>query len=506
MLAMTITFLMPIIYALTTEQFDLAFKFALMLTLSLIISTILVYEGKGHYRRVQIIESAFVMMSVWVLLAIFGSLPFIITNYLCPIDALLETISDLTATSVSFLPSNAPYILRVWQSSLMWLGSFVFLSMLVTILPEVSGCFGLELSLSQGQIFSPMIGQMREMAKKILIIYEVLTLMSFAMFRVAGLNNWDSILMAMRCISTGGGDFFPNYSNLYVEYAAIFSMLFACGNFLLYYRLFYTVVPPASSFHLHEFISIRLFAKHVRQLLLEFFILMRRNILLNCKIFFSNSEVQFLITTIFIGTFFIFFTVFNVKYFIDGNVSFRLALFHVVSYVSTTGLQITKVQEVPDFIIYFLFLFAVIGGCIGSVTGGLKIIRIIVLFKLAKMEILKALHPQMMTNVKISGVAIPAKTTGRILSFFFLYMVTFFICSVILSLSGQPFSTSVAMSIACLTSIGPLPVICDTAAFFALPPVMKLFCCFILIIGRMEIFAFLVLVFHFFTRFDSHQW
>ena len=415
------------------------------------------------------------------------------TNHsLTPVDAILETVSDLTAAGVSFLPDSAPYVLKLWQAVLMWLGSFIFLCILVTILPEVSGCFGLELSLSQGQIFSSMIGQMRFMAHKILIIYEFITLISFALFKLAGLDNWDALSMAMRCISTGGGSFFSGRGNLYVEYAAIFSMLMACGNFLLYFRLMNTIIPPQSSLHLNAPIKAIDFVKRIHRLIIDFVLLIRRNARNNLKIFFKNSEVQALLITIFICTNFILFVTFSAMS--DGNLGFRLSLFEVVSYMSTTGFSISNAANLPDYTRFILYLLAVVGGCMGSVTGGLKAIRIIILFKLAKVETLKVIHPRMITNIKVSGISVPMKIVGRVLSFFFLCSVTLFVFSFILSLSGQTFSTSVAMSMACLTNIGPLPGICEPSAFMALPAIMKLFCCLILIVGRMEIFAFLILI------------
>ncbi|MBR2179271.1 MAG: TrkH family potassium uptake protein [Selenomonadaceae bacterium] len=494
MTAMTLAYMLPIYYALFGMQDkDMAIFFALLLLICAVLAVLLTYKGRIHRQRIRINESVVAMITVWWLLAIFGAIPFIMT-LLSPVDAILETVSDLTAAGLSLLPQDAPYILKLWQAILMWLGSFIFLSILVTILPEVSGCFGLELSLSQGQIFSPMLGQMRFMAKKILLIYELLTFISFVMFKLAGLDNWDAISMAMRCISTGGGDFFPGKGNFYVEYAAIFSMLLACGNFLLYFRLMNTIIPPTSSLNITKPIDIKNFAKKIHLTIKTFFSLMRRNARSNLRIFISNSEVQFLLVTIFISTLIITFTIFNKDYLTDGNASFRIALFHVVSYISTTGITLTNLTNAPDAIRFLLFLLVLIGGCMGSVTGGLKIIRIIILFKLAAIETIKVIHPRMITSIKVNSIAVPMKIVGRVLSFFFLSSVTLFIFSVILSLSGQPFSTSVAMSAACLTNIGTLPGICESATFVSLPAVMKLVCCFILIIGRIEIFAFLILI------------
>ena len=503
--AMALAYILPICYAIfaINDQKDIIF-FLTMFTICISIGTVLTYKGREHRNRIKISESAASMIVIWPLLIALGAMPFIMTFSLSPIDSILETTSNLTAAGVSFLPDNAPYILKLWQATLMWLGSFVFLCILVTILPEVSGCFGMELSLSQGQIFSPMLGQMRLMARKILIIYEVVTLISFVLFKIAGLEFWDALSMSMRCISTGGGNFFAGKGNPYVEYAAIFSMLMACGNFLFYFRLLNTILPPQSSLKLSTPIKPSEFVKQIHRLIINFIILIRRNAYQNLKLFFRNSEIQFLIITIFACTFFILFTDFSAI--ADGKLSFKLALFEVVSYMSTSGMSITNISQIPDYTKFILCILAIIGGCMGSVTGGLKAIRVIILFKLAKIETLKVIHPRMITSIKISGISVPMKIVRRVLSFFFLCSVTLFIFSVILSLSGQAFSTSVAMSIACLTNIGPLPGLCESSIFMALPAMMKLFCCFILIVGRMEIFAFLILLAYLHMNRERRTW
>ena len=239
-------------------------------------------------------------------------------------------------------------------------------------------------------------------------------------------------------------------------------MLLACGNFLLYFRLWQTAT--------------------------------RDNIIANAKIFYSNSEVKFLSALILIGTLLISITIFNREYFTDGNVSFRLALFHIISFVSTTGMTLGNIAAAPDFDRFFLFLLVALGGCMGSVTGGLKIIRVLVLFKIAAVDVSRSIHPSMMPSIKINGAAVPMKVVGRILSYFFLCALTMFVCSVILSLSGQPFSTSVVMTLACLTNVGIMPGLCDSATFMNLPVIMKMFCALIFVVGRMEIFAFLIVV------------
>ena len=468
---MTLAFLIPIIHSVISHKLELARFFFLQLNIAAMIGATFFSFGRGHRRRIEVVDSAIAMISVWFVMSIIGAMPFILSNTLNPVDAMLETVSDLTAAGVGFLPSSTPYEFKLWQAVLMWQGSMMFLVVLVTILPEVSGCFGMELSLSQGQIFSPMLGQMLISARRISTIYSLLTLLSMLLFKIAGLDWWDAVVMAMRCLSTGGGEFF-GIGNIYVEYVAAFSMLLACGNFLLYFRLIHTLTP------------------HFNTPPKEF----KRNLIANIKTFYSNSEVKFLTVVIFIGTMLVFITIFNRHYIFDGNISFRMAFFHVVSFASTTGMTLRDISNAPDFDRFFLFLLVAVGGCMGSVTGGLKVIRILVLFKIAAVEVRKTLHPNMMPSITVNGSIVPIRVIGRILSYFFLCALTLFVCSVILSLSGQPFSTSVVMTLACLTNVGIMPGLCDSSTFMQLPIVMKLFCALIFVVGRMEIFAFLIVL------------
>lgn len=472
-LIMALAFLIPIIYAALHERFLIARFFALQAMIAAMISAAFFSFGRGHRKRIEVIDSACAMILVWLPMTLLGAMPFILLNWLEPVNAILESVSDLTAAGVGFLPIIAPYELKLWQAALMWQGSLTFLVILVTLLPEVSGCFGMELSLSQGQIFSPMFGQMSGTARKVANVYSLMTLISIGLFKLAGLGNWDAIIMAMRCLSTGGGEFI-GAGNLYVEYAAAASMLLACGNFLMYFRLWQTAT--------------------------------RANIVANIKSFYANSEVKFLTAVILIGTLLISLTLFNKDYFTDGNVSFRSALFHIISFVSTTGMTLHDITGAPDFDRFFLFLLVALGGCMGSVTGGLKIIRLLVLIKIAAVEITRSIHPNMVPSVKVNGAVVPMRVIGRILSYFFLCMLTLFVCSVILSLSGQSFSTSVVMTLACLTGVGVMPGLCDSATFMNLPVIMKLFCALIFIVGRMEIFAFLIVISSIKIRREKTHW
>lgn len=482
LVAFTFIFIVPIFYAAVIMKSFYAvtiFSFPAIITATL--GTILARLGKNHRRRLPIFESALSLLIIYPLIAAIGLIPFLWTGWLFPYDAVLETISDLTSAGLSLLSPNAPYILKIWQSLLMWFGSLLFLVILVTIMPEVSGCFGLSMSLQGGQLFSPLFGQMNAMSQRMIKVYVGLTFLSFGLFKLAGLNFFDALLMAMRCISTGGGNFFPSPSNVYVEYAAIISMLMACGNFLFYYRLIQTIPPPRSG------VEEKFFRRAI-----NYFKRLRQNILDNVKSFFTNSEVKTCAGIIFFSVILIFFVAMLRTPDANPYETLRYSIFHVISYLSTTGINLISFETVHDFDKFLIFFMAILGGCMGSVTGGLKMVRVLVLLKSAALEIKRTMHPHMVGSIKINQSAVPQSIVGRILGFFFLGCITIFFSSAILSFWLPQFSEAVAISAVCITNVGTFPQLVNPHLFLGLPPIAKIFCAIICIVGRIEIFALLI--------------
>ncbi|MBQ6975737.1 MAG: hypothetical protein IJQ16_04200 [Selenomonadaceae bacterium] len=180
LVAFTFIFFVPIFYAaVIMKSFYAVIIFFVPAIITATLGITFARLGKNHRRRLPIFESALAMLAIYPLIAAIGLIPFLVTGWLFPFDAILETVSDLTSAGLSLLSPNAPYILKIWQSLLMWFGSLIFLVMLVTIMPEVSGCFGLSMSLQGGQLFSPLFGQMNTMSQRMIKIYSGLTLASF---------------------------------------------------------------------------------------------------------------------------------------------------------------------------------------------------------------------------------------------------------------------------------------------------------------------------------------
>ena len=150
----------------------------------------------------------------------------------------------------------------------------------------------------------------------------------------------------------------------------------------------------------------------------------------------------------------------------------------------------------PEFDKYVLFLLAFIGGCIGSSTGGLKVMRFMVLFKMTSRELQRTLHPHMVVSLKIDGVPVDMKIVSRVLSYFFLVIMTFFASMLIISLAGVTPIPAMAMAVGCLSSVGSTMALFGVTDVASLPAWTKVYCGFLMILGRIEIFPALLVIQH----------
>ena len=418
----------------------------------------LVVEGRTRKRQLSVKDAAQFVFLLWIWLAFFGMLPFLEAGQLELAESIFESVSAVTTMGVSLLPGDAPYVMQLWRGMLAWLGGLFFLTMLVTVMQQVGGCFGLTLAFRRSMGFGTMLKPMEHLSLQIIGVYTGITIFSGLLYALSGLSPMDAVLAAMLTASTTGGrdifDWFGEDGNPWPECTAALTMLLVCGNLLRYWR----------TFQRREF-----------------------------RDYYSNPEAKFFFAVIVLfGGFMTFHLWCNGPY--SFAASLRQAFFHVLSFASTTGFSSSIISDWPDLELFLLFLLAFMGGCMGSPTGGLKAIRIIVLLKLVKIEIRRSLHPHMVANVVVGQDSVPAKIAGRILSFFFLYAAMFFLFVLVLSLSGIHMSEAVGMAIAGFTSIGTSLGLADSEAFLGMPVAIKLLCCLFILLARMELFAFLVLL------------
>ena len=411
--------------------------------------------------------SAFLLLA-WLSLAIGGALPYAMAGCLSFSEALLESVSGFTTTGLTELVNPSPAFL-LWRSITQWMGGSLILIFLVSLLPVVSGKFGLSLAGRHTIGFSQRIHHMLRLIYGVFTAYVTFTLIAIGLFYWCGLSLFDAVNLALVTISTGGCYDFSHIAPALhhsVQLIMIGCMLITSSSFLLYWQ-----------------------AGHLR----------------NIKHLFGNMETKaFLAILLIFGSLESFYLWTHHLY--DGMDSLRYGFFHVISFASTTGITLGDIHGWPPFSYYILFILLFVGGSIISTTGGIKLLRFIVLFKAASAEMRRTLHPHMVVTIHIAGNAVPMQVSGHILIFFFMFMTCFLLGGILISLAGLSVMDSLALSIACLTSTGPALEITEFAGGFAsLPAWTKGLCAFLMILGRMEIFAFLVVLQGIF-RVRSRNW
>ena len=257
----------------------------------------------------------------------------------------------------------------------------------------------------------------------------------------------------MTTVSTGGTSLVPLVSPGLVAAAMIGMFLSSC-NFLLLYR-----------------------------------ILRERSI----RAFRFNTEIRVFAILVIGATFLV---AMNIR---DGGLypwsdSLRTALFHVLSFVSTTGFTGPEAVTFPEFDRLLLFLLVFVGGCVGSVTGGMRVLRFLILLKMTGRELLRTLHPQMVVNVKANNMSVPLPVISRVLNVFFLFTVMFFFSALVLSLAGLTPLQALGLAGAGLTGTSAAASLFETAELTALPVWAKLYYSFTMALGRMEIVAFFIVL------------
>ena len=421
---------------------------------------VLIYAGRQRYHRLDVVEGAWYLVLLWGLLCVVGMIPYAASGRYSLTDAFFESAAAYTTTGISSLSPLAPALpasLLVWHSFMEWLGGLNFILLLVTIIPQVSGCFGLTLSAHQRVRFSPVIGRMEGAAWKTGKIYIAITILSVMAYSLAGLAPLDAWLKACMTVSTSGGDRafdFIRYENPALEAAGAVSMILASGNFLLYWKC--------------------LERKQIRDLVSD----------MELRVFFALLAGAGLLVSFHLWRMGIY----------DWVHSLRFGFFQVLSFSSTSGFFSADAARWPEFDQFILFILVFLGGCIGSATGGLRIMRGIVLFKIAKQEMRRTLHPHMVIRVKIDGMPVEMKIISRVLSYFFLFIAVFFVSSVIISLTGVTPLQAMGIAIGCLSSAGGTIPLFGITDISLLPAWAKWYCSLLMILGRIEIFSLFIVL------------
>jgi len=428
------------------------------------IGILLVLTNLADNKKLNL-QQAFLLTTLsWLSIAIFGCLPFLLSNSnLSIVDAFFESMSGITTTGSTIITNLdvMPKSILLWRAILQWLGGIGIIVMAITILPLLN-IGGMQLfRMESSDTTEKILPKTREITLIISVIYISLTVVCGFSYWFVGMDVFDSVAHSMTTIATGG---FSTYSesigyfkNPKIEIISIVFIILGSMPFVAYLK----------------------FIKG------------------NKKIFFKDSQIQGLIYILIISVFLMFlYLFFNNKEFSFLN-NLRISSFNVVSILSGTGYVTDDFSSWGKFpLIFFLFLMFV-GGCAGSTTCGIKIFRFQILGKFLLIQIKKLVYPRGVFSVKYNNEKITNNFTYSIISFVFLYFFIFFILSALLALDGLDFITAISGSASAISNVGPGlgDIIGPDGNYSNLPNLSKLSLSLGMLLGRLELFAVLVLFF-----------
>lgn len=404
----------------------------------------------------------------WTGMSLFGTLPYLLSGEIPDfINALFETISGFSTTGASILNDieALPHYLLFWRSMTHWLGGMGIIVLTVAILPLL-GVGGMQLFVAEAPGVTPdkLSPRIRETAKRLWLIYFILTGAECLLLWAAGMTFFDAINHAMATMATGG---------------------FSTKNASI---AFYT--QPA----IHYIITVFMFLAGVN------FTLLYLGFTGHFKSLRKNEELRkYAINILIVGSFVSLGLIFFNGYLPEKGI--RNAFFMVISIITTTGFVTDNYLLWPNFLSFVIFILFFTGGSTGSTSGGIKMMRLIVLVKNSFLELRRQLHSNAVLPVRLNGKAVPQDITNNIAGFVLIYLVIFFMGSLVMSMMGLDFMTATGSVAATLGNIGPgIGNVGPVDNFSAIPPEGKLFLSFLMLLGRLELFTILVLFLPHFWR------
>ena len=405
----------------------------------------------------------------WFLVAVFGSLPFLLSPTPLSIsEAFFESMSGITTTGATVITDleRASKSILLWRSIMQWLGGIGIVVMAITVLPLLK-VGGMQLFKMEGPLSTEKIlPRTLEVATIIISTYLILTFLCAFFYWIFGMSIFDSIAHSMTTIATGG---------------------FSTHNDSIGYFKSSNIEIVASIFIISGSIPFITYLKFIKG---------------NKKIFFQDSQIKGLTNLLLVSFLIMFLYLFLVNYESSYLDKIRISSFNVISILSGTGYVTDDFGLWGNFsLIFFLFLMF-IGGCAGSTACGIKIFRLQMLFIFLKNQIKKLISPNSIIISKYNNQTITDDFIKSVIIFIFSFIFLFLIIAILLSISGLDFLTSISGAASAISNVGPGlgDMIGPNGNYKSIPDVSKWILAFGMLLGRLELFAVLVLFFPSFWR------
>ncbi|WP_440655992.1 TrkH family potassium uptake protein [Candidatus Pelagibacter sp. HIMB1509] len=452
-----VSMFIPIIVQFFYSEIDSSFFGSSIVTI--IFGTLFFLSNLDHDKKLNL-QQAFLLTALsWISIAVFGSLPFVFSSIELSItDSFFESMSGITTTGSTIISDleNAPKGLLLWRAILQWLGGIGIIVMAITLMP-IMNVGGMQLfKISSNDSSEKILPKSKEIALRLIYIYSGLTGLCAITYWIFGMGKFDSLTHSMTTIATGG---FSNYNesigyfnSLPIEISSMFFIILGSIPFIAYIKF----ISGNKKIFLND-IQIKTFLK----------IIIFTVIILSIYLLFSNQE----------------------------NFGLRSIFFNTISILSGTGYVNAEFDKWGSFPITLFLALMFIGGCAGSTACGVKIFRIQILYLFILNQLKKIIYPKGIFVIKYDQSAVDEKFIASIISFIYFYIVIFFILTALLSLTGLDFITAISGAATSISNVGPGlgPIIGPNGDFSSLPDLSKWILTVGMILGRLELFAILVL-------------
>ena len=464
---------LPLVFSRSDDKTIVAFLLSSSITL--LVGFCLRYFLRGYKNAEIKRREGFLIVSIsWIAMTLFGTLPYILSQSIPDFtNAFFETMSGFSTTGASILNNieEMPNSILFWRSMTQWIGGMGIIVLTIAILPLL-GIGGMELFVNEapGPTKDKIHPRIKETAKRLWVIYLILTLSEMVILMFCGMSFFDAINHSLTTTSTGGFSTkqasIAAFESPLIETVIVIFMFLAGTNFTLLYFGFKG----------------------------------------NIKRIWKNDEFKWylfaVIGLVLVITPAIYLDVTNSVNNFTFLESFRLAGFQVVSIITTTGFASGIFTHWGVFVTFMFFLLLFTGASAGSTSGGMKIVRIVILMKNGFIEFKRRLHPNAVIPVHLNGISVNNKIIYNLLAFVFLYLFIFVIGSIIMaSLPGMDLMTAISSVATSLGNVGPgISTVNPAESFSHIPDIGKWVLSFLMLFGRLELFTVAVLFTPYFWR------
>lgn len=449
--------------------------------ITLAIGGLIMFKTKDHNKEMNKREGYVVVTFGWIIMALSGTLPYVFTNTIPEFtNAFFETMSGYTTTGASILNDieSVPYGVLFWRSLTHWIGGMGIIVLAVAILPLL-GIGGMQMFAAEapGPNADKLHPRITDTAKRLWLIYFGYTAIETLLLKIAGMSFFDAINHAMSTLSTGGFST-KNASIAYwndqpvIQYIIIAFMFLAGTNFVLSYFAFKGKVQ-------------KIIKDEEFKLYFKFIVVF--TIIASLIIYFkADPSISSINHPMICG---------------EAESAFRHGLFQVLAIVTTTGFVSADYTLWTPFLVVFFFGLMFLGGSAGSTSGGVKVVRHLLMIKNGFVEFRRSLHPNAILPVRYNTKSVSGDIVFNILAFFILYMLSFIIGALVFSMFGINFESAVGLAASSLGNVGPaLGDFGPVNNYAALPVLGKWWSAFLMLLGRLELFTVLILLTPFFWR------